>query len=55
MKKNSTSRSFAYHIEITPMVFLYGYLGSILVAGFTVGYKSYSAALINPVDALKEE
>jgi ABC-type antimicrobial peptide transport system permease subunit len=48
-------QSFAYHIEITPLVFIYGYVGSILVAGLTVGYKSYVAASINPVDALKEE
>jgi ABC-type antimicrobial peptide transport system permease subunit len=46
---------FAYHIALSPLFFIFGYVGSIAVAGLTVGYKSWSAARINPVDALKEE
>ena len=48
-------QSFAYQIKMTPWVFITGYAGSILVAGITVGYKSYRAAIINPIVALKED
>ena len=48
-------QSFAYQIKMTPWIFIAGYAGSILVAGLTVGYKSYRAAVINPIDALKED
>lgn len=47
--------SFAYHISISPWVFLLGYAGSLIIAVGTVGYKSYQAARVNPVDVLKED
>ncbi len=52
---NQWLQSFAYQIEVTPWVFIAGYAGSIIIAGLTVGYKSYRAAIINPIDALKED
>jgi len=48
-------QTFAYQIKISPWVFIVGYSGSIFVAGVTVAYKSYRAAILNPIDALKED
>ena len=48
-------QSFAYRVELSPFVFIAGYAGSILIAGATVGYKSYQAAVVNPINALKED
>lgn len=46
---------FAYQIELGVGIFFLSFAGTILIAALTVGYKSISAALANPVDSLKSE
>lgn len=46
---------FAYKIEIGPTVFLIGIGISLFIAMLTVGYRSFKAATINPVRALRSE
>lgn len=46
---------FAYRIDINPMLFLVVGVITITITGATVGYKSLSAALANPVHSLKDE
>lgn len=46
---------FAYKIELGAGIFLLALGGTILIAGLTVGFKTVSAALANPVDSLKSE
>ncbi|MEM9325141.1 MAG: ABC transporter permease [Bacteroidota bacterium] len=46
---------FAYHIDLTASSFLMALGLMILIAGLTVGYRTYSAAIRNPVEALREE
>lgn len=47
-------QKFAYHIEITPLLFLKAGLFILIVSLITVGIQSFAAARRNPVDALKE-
>jgi putative ABC transport system permease protein len=47
--------SFAYRIEIGPLVFVLAVLFITLIALLTVGYHSISAARTNPVKVLKNE
>lgn len=46
---------FAYKIELGPSLFLAGVGLTLLVAMVTVGYRSFKAATINPVNSLKCE
>lgn len=46
---------FAYRIEIGAEIFAIAFLGTIVLAILTVGYKSFSAAMQNPVDSLRSE
>lgn len=46
---------YVYRIELGPMLFLSGIGLTLLVALITVGYKSFKAATINPVDSLRYE
>lgn len=46
---------FAYKIELGIGIFVLALTGTVLIAGLTVGFKSISAALANPVDSLKSE
>ena len=46
---------FAYKIELGIGIFALALLGTLCIAALTVGYKSVSAALANPVDSLKSE
>lgn len=46
---------FAYHIDISIVTFLIALALILLVAGLTVGYRTYSAAVRNPVEALRDE
>lgn len=46
---------FAYKIEVGVGIFAIAFGGTILIAALTVGYKSLSAALANPVNSLKSE
>lgn len=46
---------FAYRIELGPIIFLTGIGVTVLIAMLTVGYKSFRAATVNPVDSLRYE
>ncbi|MBO3698113.1 ABC transporter permease [Roseivirga sp. E12] len=46
---------FAYHTNINLLTFIVALLMMALVAGLTVGYRTYRAAIRNPVEALREE
>lgn len=46
---------FEYRIELGPGIFLIGFSLTLLIAVFTVGYRSFKAAVINPVKALRYE
>lgn len=47
--------SFAYHIELSVLVFVLAAVVSILIALFTVSTQTIKAALSNPVNALRYE
>jgi putative ABC transport system permease protein len=47
-------QSFAYRIDLTPLIFLKAGLSILVLALLTVGIQSYKAARANPVNALKE-
>jgi ABC-type antimicrobial peptide transport system permease subunit len=46
---------FAYKITIGPMVFFTGLFVTFTIAVLTVGYKSFKAAVVNPVKSLRYE
>lgn len=46
---------FAYKIELGIGIFLMALAGTLIIASLTVGFKSISAALANPIDSLKSE
>ncbi|RNC79297.1 MAG: FtsX-like permease family protein [Balneola sp.] len=46
---------FAYKIELGVGIFLISLTGTLIIACLTIGYRSISAALANPVDSLKTE
>lgn len=48
-------QKFAYHVEITPMLFVKAALLIASISLLTVGIQSFKAARANPVDALKEQ
>ena len=52
---NRWLESFAYRIEIRWYIFLLAGLITMLIAFLTIGWKSYRAATMNPVNALKNE
>lgn len=52
---NEWLQKFAYHIDITPLLFLKSALFILIISLLTVGIQSFKAARSNPVDALKEE
>ncbi len=45
----------AYKITLGPWIFLIGLVATLLIAFMTTGYKSWKAALANPVDSLRNE
>lgn len=45
----------AYKITLGPWIFLIGLVMTLLIAFMTTGYKSWKAALANPVDSLRNE
>ena len=47
--------NFAYHVDIRWSVFAIAGLSTIIVAFLTVGFQAFKAAVINPVDSLKNE
>jgi putative ABC transport system permease protein len=48
-------QKFAYHIDITPVLFLKAGAFILIISLLTVGIQSFKAARRNPVDALKED
>jgi putative ABC transport system permease protein len=52
---NEWLQKFAYHIEITPMLFVKAALLIASISILTVVLQSFKAARSNPVDALKEQ
>jgi putative ABC transport system permease protein len=48
-------QNFAYRVELSPGIFALSCLVTILLALTTVSYRSFKAALANPVDALRYE
>ncbi len=46
---------FAYHVEINWFSFVLAFAMMMIVAGLTVGYRTFRAAASNPVEALREE
>ncbi len=48
-------QQFEYKIDVGPMIFLSGISISVLIAFVTVGYRSFKAATVNPVESLKCE
>lgn len=52
---NQWLNQFAYKIEIGPVIFLAGLVVTFMIAVFTVGYRSFKAAIANPIDSLKYE
>lgn len=46
---------FVYRIQLSPLVFLGAITASVLTAFIAVGYKSYRAAIVNPVHILRNE
>jgi multisubunit Na+/H+ antiporter MnhE subunit len=46
---------FAYHIPINLTIFLLTFIGMVVLAWFTVGYRTLRVANSNPVNSLKEE
>lgn len=46
---------FQYRVELGPLVFVAGIAITALIAFITVGYRSFKAATVNPVDSLKCE
>lgn len=52
---NTWLERFAYKITIGPAVFIAGLLVTLTVAVLTVGYKSFMAAIVNPIQSLRYE
>jgi putative ABC transport system permease protein len=52
---SSFLNQFAYKIDLTPGIFLSGFFVTMIIAMITVGYKSFTAAVRNPVHALRSE
>jgi putative ABC transport system permease protein len=47
--------AFAYKVPLEPFVFLAGIGATVVIAAATVGYRSFRAANMNPVDSLRSE
>ncbi len=52
---NQWLNEFAYKIKIGPSVFLTGIGLTLVIAIFTVGYRSFKAAVVNPAESLKSD
>ena len=52
---NNWLGNFAYRVSMGAGVFVGAVLLSVLIAWITVGYKSYKAAVANPVKSLRAE
>jgi putative ABC transport system permease protein len=52
---NNWLNSFAYHVELSPMVFAGSGIAAIVIAWLTVSFQSIKAAASNPVESLRYE
>ncbi|MBC7828344.1 MAG: ABC transporter permease [Chitinophagaceae bacterium] len=52
---NNWLQDFQFRIPISPWIFILSILISIVVAAFTVGYRSIRAAIVNPIKSLRNE
>jgi len=52
---NNWLQDFDYRISVSALVFITTGIIAILIAVFTVSFQAFKTALINPVDALKDE
>jgi ABC-type antimicrobial peptide transport system permease subunit len=52
---NSWLKTYAYHIEVSWVIFVFATLAALLIAWLTVGYESVKAAVSNPVKSLRTE
>lgn len=52
---NKWLENFAYKISIGPFVFITGFILTLVVAISTVGYRSFRAAIVNPIKSLRYE
>ena len=46
---------FAYRIDLSPWFFLLGGFATVFIACFTVGFETWKAASVNPVECIKDE
>lgn len=47
--------NFAYRIDLSPWYFVLGGLATVIIASFTVGFETWKAASVNPVECIKDE
>lgn len=52
---NEWLQTFAYKISIGPIIFITGFALTLVIAVLTVGYRSFRAAVANPVESLRYE
>ena len=52
---NSWLHGFAYHITISPWVFVLAGIAILLISLLTLGFQSVKTALMNPVKSLRSE
>ena len=52
---NKWLENFAYKISIGPMVFIAGLFVTLLIATLTVDYRTFKAAVVNPIQSLRYE
>lgn len=53
LEMNNWLSNYAYHIKLGPGLFLLAFLGTILIAWITVGYRTIKSATANPVKSLR--
>jgi ABC-type antimicrobial peptide transport system permease subunit len=52
---NSWLAGFAYHVDVSWLVFLTASLAALGIAWLTVSYESVKAAIVNPIRSLRTE
>jgi predicted permease len=55
MATHSYLKDFKYKITVGPLLFLIGLAATILIAAIAVGYRSWRAAIVNPVKSLRTD
>ncbi|HEY5369596.1 MAG TPA: FtsX-like permease family protein, partial [Hanamia sp.] len=52
---NNWLSGFAYHINVSWLIFLTASVAALFIAWLTIGYESVKAAIVNPIKSLKTE